>query len=137
VVVGEGSQADSLKMLARTLGVAERIDFRGWVDEPTLKTLYARCGAVFYAPFDEDYGLVTLEAFHSRKPVVTTTDAGGVLEFVRDGETGRVVPPDPEAIASATSGLLRRPEEARRLGDAGYESTRSISWDDVVGRLTA
>jgi glycosyltransferase involved in cell wall biosynthesis len=137
VVVGEGSQADSLETLARTLGVADRIDFRGWVDEPTLKTLYARCGAVFYAPFDEDYGLVTLEAFHSRKPVVTTTDAGGVLEFVRDGETGRVVPPDPAAIASATSALLRRPEEARRLGDAGHESVRSISWDDVVARLTA
>jgi glycosyltransferase involved in cell wall biosynthesis len=136
VVVGEGSQADALKALARTLGVAERLDFRGWVDEPTLKALYARCGAVFYAPFDEDYGLVTLEAFHSRKPVVTTTDSGGVLEFVRDGETGRVVRPEPEALATVIARLLGQPEEARRLGETGFASVKAFGWDEVIARLT-
>ena len=43
-----------------------------------------------FPPFDEDYGYVTLEAFLARKPVVTTTDAGGPLEFVEDGVTGLV-----------------------------------------------
>jgi glycosyltransferase involved in cell wall biosynthesis len=137
VVVGEGSQADALRFLARTLGVADRVDFLGRVDEPTLKSLYARCGAVFYAPFDEDYGLVTLEAFHARKPVVTTTDAGGVLEFVRDGVTGVVAPPDPAALAAAVERLLGQPDEARRLGEAGFASVREFGWDAVIEALTS
>jgi glycosyltransferase involved in cell wall biosynthesis len=98
--------------------------------------LYARAGAVFYAPFDEDYGLVTLEAFRSGRPVVTTTDAGGPLEFVRDQETGRVCAPEPEAIGRALSELLADKPGALRLGALGHAETRGISWDDVIRRLT-
>jgi glycosyltransferase involved in cell wall biosynthesis len=105
------------------------------VGDAELKSLYARCAAVFYAPFDEDYGLVTLEAFHCRKPVVTTTDAGGPLEFVRDGETGLVTSPDPAAIGAALARLLADPALARGLGDRGYESVRRLSWDVVLETL--
>jgi glycosyltransferase involved in cell wall biosynthesis len=136
VVVGEGEQEGALRGLARALGVADRVEFRGRVDDDAVRELYARCGCVFYAPWDEDYGLVTLEAFHSGKPVVTATDAGGPLEFVREGETGRVVAPEPQALAAAVAGLLERPDQAREMGAAGRESVRGISWDAVVAALT-
>jgi glycosyltransferase involved in cell wall biosynthesis len=137
VIVGEGPDGAQLQALARSLGVAHRIDFRGLLDDASVKDLYARAGAVFYAPWDEDYGLVTLEAFHSRKPVVTTTDSGGPLEFVRDGETGLVVSPEPAAIGEALSRLLADKALARRLGEAGFEAVRHITWGPVVESLTA
>ncbi|HVR71453.1 MAG TPA: glycosyltransferase family 4 protein [Vicinamibacteria bacterium] len=136
VVVGEGTQKNALVALADRLGVRDRVEFRGWVEEADVKDLYARCGGVYYAPWDEDYGLVTLEAFHSGKPVVTTTDAGGPLEFVRDGETGLVAAPEPEAVASALARLLARPAEARAMGAAGRASVQGISWDAVIAALT-
>ena len=136
-IVGEGTQRGALETLAASLGVADRIAFRGRVDDAALKALYARCSAVFYAPFDEDYGLVTLEAFQCRKPVVTTTDAGGPLEFVRDGETGLVTPPEAGAIGAALSRLLSEPALARALGERGYESVRTMSWDIVIETLMA
>jgi len=86
-------------------------------------------------PLDEDYGYVTLEAFLARKPVVTTTDAGGPLEFVDDGVNGLVADPAPEAIAAAIARLAADRSLARRLGEAGFERARTITWDGVVDRL--
>jgi glycosyltransferase involved in cell wall biosynthesis len=97
-----------------------------------VRDLYAGAGAVFYAPFDEDYGLVTLEAFRSARPVVTTTDAGGPLEFVKHAETGLVAEPEPQAIGRALGQLLGDKALAERLGAAGRAATRSISWDHVI-----
>lgn len=136
VVVGEGTQREPLEALAAELGVRDRIDFRGWVDDDTVKSLYARCGCVFYAPWDEDYGLVTLEAFHSGKPVVTTSDAGGPLEFVRDGETGLVAAPHARDVSAALARLIEHPDEARALGAAGRASVEGITWDAVIAALT-
>jgi glycosyltransferase involved in cell wall biosynthesis len=136
-IVGEGPEGERLRALANELGVGSRVCFRGYADDATLKSLYARCSCVFYAPWDEDYGLVTLEAFHSGKPVVTTDDAGGVLEFVRDGETGLVTAPDPVAIAGGLGRLLADEGEARALGRSGRESVRGLSWDHVIATLTA
>jgi len=136
IVVGEGPEAAALAELARGLGVAERVEFRGGVDDMTLRSLYARATAVFYAPYDEDYGLVTLEAFNSRKPVVTTTDAGGVLEFVRDGETGSVAPPDADVLGERLARLLGDKQEARRLGENAFQSVQGFGWEEVVDKLT-
>jgi glycosyltransferase involved in cell wall biosynthesis len=91
---------------------------------------------VFYAPWDEDYGLVTLEAFHSGKPVVTTSDAGGPLEFVTHGQTGLVAAPEPLEVARALARLIDDPAEARALGLAGQASVQGITWDAVITALT-
>jgi glycosyltransferase involved in cell wall biosynthesis len=90
-----------------------------------------------FPPYDEDYGYVTLEAFLARKPVVTTTDAGGPLEFVEDGVNGFVVEPNAEALAAAIARLANDPARAKSLGEAGYDRARSITWDGVVDRLMA
>ena len=80
---------------------------------------------------------MTVEAFLSRKPVLTTTDAGGPLEFVSPGETGLVAEPAPEAIAAAIDELWSLPEaRLREMGEAGFERVRDINWDHVIDRLT-
>ena len=90
-----------------------------------------------FPPFDEDYGYVTLEAFLASKPVVTTTDAGGPLEFVEDAVTGFVSRSAAEAIGAAIARLAADPARAAQLGDAGYDRARAITWDGVVDRLMA
>jgi glycosyltransferase involved in cell wall biosynthesis len=136
VIVGEGPERQPLEVLASELGISARVAFLGYVDDAAVRELYARAGVVFYAPWDEDYGLVTLEAFQSGRPVVTTLDAGGPLEFVIDGESGRVVAPEPAAIAAALRQLLEQPDTAQRLGARGRESIRALHWDAVVAALT-
>ena len=88
-----------------------------------------------YVPFDEDYGYMTLEAFLSAKPVVTATDSGGTLEFVRDGENGFVCAPDPAAVGQAISRLAADPGLARRLGQNGLARAAQVTWDGVVEQL--
>ena len=135
VVAGEGSHRLELAELASQLGVADRVSFTGEIDDRELVGLYANAFAVVFPPLDEDYGYVTLEAFLARKPVVTTTDAGGPLEFVIDGVNGLIAEPDAEAVASAIARLADDRGLARRLGEAGFERAALITWDGVVERL--
>jgi len=135
VVVGDGPLRPQLEALAAGEGIADRVTFTGPIDESALVDLYAGAGAVVFPPYDEDYGYITLEAFLARKPVVTTTDAGGPLEFVDDGVTGLIAAPDADSLASAMSRVAGHAGLARSLGEAGYERARGISWDGVIDRL--
>jgi glycosyltransferase involved in cell wall biosynthesis len=134
-IVGDGSEAESLRELALNLGVGERVEFLGWVDDKLLAELYNNCRAVHFAPLDEDYGLVAVEALTAGKPVITATDSGGPLEHVRDGVSGLVVPPDAGAQAEAIGRLWADRELCRRLGEQGREDVRGISWGAVLDRL--
>ena len=97
---------------------------------------YNACRAVFYAPVDEDYGLATIEAFTAGKPVITATDSGATREFVRDGENGAVIEPEPSAVAAVLDRWHEDAAAARRLGLAGRGAVTDISWERVVATLT-
>jgi glycosyltransferase involved in cell wall biosynthesis len=133
VVTGEGPDRARLEQLAR--GLAGRVDFTGRVEPEQLADLYARCLAVYYAPLDEDYGMVPYEAFLSAKPVVTTLDAGGPLEVVRERETGLVVAPEAGELARACAYLAAHPAEARAWGEAGKAVAARITWDACIEAL--
>ncbi len=135
VVVGEGPDRERLEGLARERGAAGRVRFTGRVDGGELARLYATCFASYYAPFDEDFGLGPYESFLSGKPVITATDAGGPLDVVHDGSTGRVVAPEAAAIAEAAVWLRDHPEEAAAYGSAGKAIAAEVTWDRAIGRL--
>jgi glycosyltransferase involved in cell wall biosynthesis len=135
VIVGDGPEQAQLESLTEKLNLNNRVTFVGARWGQDLVDLYARARAVYYAPFDEDYGLVTPEAFRSRKPIITTTDAGGTLEFVANEETGYVTEPTPEAIAGAVSRVMADEQQCAALGLAGYERVKFISWDYVIENL--
>ena len=137
IVAGEGPLRGQLEEKAAAMGVADRVTFTGKVSDEELAKRYAGAMAVVFPPFDEDYGYVTLEAFLARKPVITTTDAGGPLEFVDDAVTGLVAEPDADALGGAIARLAADPRRARALGDAGFQRVRDISWEHVVDRLMA
>lgn len=135
VVVGDGTKRVDIEQTAARAGVTNRVHFVGTVDEERLIELYAGALAVIYAPYDEDYGYVTLEAFLSRKPIITATDSGGPLEFVDDGVNGLVCEPTPEAIAAAVNRLASDHRLAASLGDAGHERASQVTWDGVIEKL--
>jgi glycosyltransferase involved in cell wall biosynthesis len=129
VIVGDGPDRGRLESLANG-----RVRFTGRIPEDELADLYARCRAVYYAPVDEDFGMVPFEAFLSEKPVVTTTDAGGPLDVVHERETGRVVEPTVDGIAGA---LAIGEDEARAWGKAGKALAEQVTWDRAIDRLLA
>jgi glycosyltransferase involved in cell wall biosynthesis len=135
VITGEGPDRERLERLAS--GLNGQVEFTGRVDDATLVDLYARCLAVFYAPVDEDFGMVPYEAFLSGKPVVTTTDAGGPLEIVLDRETGVVVAPEPREVAAACAYLGEHVDEAKAWGRAGKSVAERVTWDGCIDALLA
>lgn len=137
LICGTGIQdtSDSLKKLAQEQGVDKKVQFLGFVSDKDLLKLYAESLCVYFAPKDEDYGYITLEAFLSHKPVVTTTDAGGVLEFAENGINAWITEPDPEQIGHAINQLYRDKKAARAFGENGYLKVRDISWDNALDRL--
>jgi glycosyltransferase involved in cell wall biosynthesis len=136
ILVGAGPQRENLERHVQRLGLEDRVVFTGFVPEDELLDLYAGAFAVVYAPVDEDYGYVTVEAFLSGKPVVTCTDSGGTLEFVEPGASGLVVEPQPEAVGAAIEQLFGDRERAREMGEAGRPRVSRICWDAVVDSLT-
>lgn len=135
VVAGEGTERAALERLAAALGVADRVEFRGHVDDEALAALYGGALAVVYPPYDEDYGYVTIEAFLASRPVVTALDSGGTLEFVEDGVTGLACDPRPEAFGAAIDSLAADRARAAALGEAGRVRVRGIKWDHVIDTL--
>ncbi len=123
------------------LGVGDRVTLEsGWISDERKAELMAQCLAVAYLPHDEDsYGYPSLEGSHSRKPILTTHDSGGVLELVVDGVNGLVVDPDPTALARAMDRLYAARDETLLMGQRAEKRLAEInvSWDHVVSRITA
>ena len=134
-VVGTGTERATLEALVSSLGLGGRVTFLGEVSDDEIIDLYAGALGVIFPPYDEDFGYVTLEAFLAHKPVVTTTDAGGPTEFVRDGVSGWITAPDPAAIGDAIRQMDADRSRAARLGDAGFERARQVTWAGVVETL--
>lgn len=135
VVTGRGELLAEVTKRTAQLGLDDRVNLAGFVSDDELIDLYANALAVVYAPVDEDYGYITLQAFYAGKPVITAVDSGGVLEWVEDGVTGLVTDGSPAAMAEALDRLTADRDLARALGAAGRERVKNLSWAPAVDRL--
>jgi len=135
VLAGAGEEQPALERLAAELGVAGRVTFAGRLTDAQLIEQLAGCRAVVFPPFQEDYGFVTVEAFASRRPVVTCRDSGGPAELVQDGVNGFVCDPAPESLARALRALADDDALAERLGDAAFAAGARLNWPDAIRML--
>ena len=125
---------------ARKAGVADSVHFLGQVPDEQLIALYRGCSAFVLTPLTlgtqfEGFGLIYLEANACGRPVVGSYGCGAE-EAIVDGETGFLVPQgQPEATAEAIGRLLENPEAAQRMGQAGFERARLMSWDVTAAKL--
>lgn len=131
-IAGTGPEEDDLRQLAAG---DPRIELLGFVTDREAERLYAGALVVPYVPYEEDYGLVTIEAMSCGKPVITTTDAGGPNEFVDPGVTGLRVDPDPALLGDAIDSLCADSARARSMGQAARRRVQQISWSHVVRGL--
>jgi glycosyltransferase involved in cell wall biosynthesis len=119
-VIGTGNHLDSCRQLAGELGIADKVDFKGWVPHEKLEGHYAAASfTVVPSRWPEPFGMVGLEAM-ARGRAVVGFDAGGIGDWLQDGATGRLVPAaDIEAMAGAIAQLLQDPNCAAEMGRAG------------------
>ena len=142
VICGPPDGPDDRELLE---GLVDRLNLR---DRVTLDLRFAERRALAdyannalaaaYLPFQEDsVGYVTAEAFLAHNPVLTTTDSGGVLDIVHDGETGYVRKPDPAHLAEAMDRFAGDRASCIRMGRNGHDvwRARGISWQRSVAML--
>ncbi len=129
---------EQLKKQIRENNLEKKVDLRNeWISEEEKRRLFADSLGVIFIPFKEDYGLVTLEAAYSAKPLITCVDSGEIIEFVANEVTGYVVLPDPKAIASKLDELYNNRNLAEQLGKAFYADIlrHDINWDSTIRKL--
>jgi glycosyltransferase involved in cell wall biosynthesis len=139
VLTGQSDSVYGRSLLKRieSSPASDRIRVLGFVTEEKILELYANCLAVYNGVYDEDYGYLTLEAFYAGKPVITHSDSGGPLEFVRQGVNGYITPPNAEDLARCLAEIAGNPGRLRDLGQMARQSIdqQHITWDYVIERL--
>ncbi|HYU19733.1 MAG TPA: glycosyltransferase family 4 protein [Chloroflexota bacterium] len=119
LVIGDGERRAELERLAGQLGLGSSVRFLGWRGD--MKRVYADLDVVALSSNNEGSPVALIEAMAAARPVVATR-VGGVGEVVQDGRTGLLVPPrEPDALARGILELLRAPERAEQLGQAGRQ----------------
>ena len=130
---------ERLKALVAEHGVQERVEVAlGFHPRDQIAAWVNGARACACLPFDEDsLSYVAMEAFAAGKSVLTTHDAGGLLEIVRDEDTGIVVAPEPAALAEGLARLAADPRDAARRGRAAASVWRGLglTWSKTIERL--
>jgi len=134
--VGTGAHSEQLATLIHKKRLEHKCKMLGYVSEEDLVGYLANCRAVFYAPYDEDYGYATIEAFLAKKPVITCTDSGEVTNIVSRTESGFVVDNDAKAIAATLDTVYAMSNtQLEQLAETGHQFAKSITWDNVIEKL--
>lgn len=133
------SQLEALRNRAAEIGVLDRIDFLGFVSNQEKRRLYAESVGVVYTPFDEDYGYVAPEALAASKPLITTRDSGGPMEFVVNGQSGWVTEPDSVSLSHAMDEAWEDRSRSAQRGRNGREILHNmeVGWPTVLAQLLA
>lgn len=133
-VVGDGPDRESLRVLSSSLGIADRVVWRGTLPQQDLPALYRRAGAVVVPSREEGLGLVAVESLLCETPVIAF-DSGGLRDIVQHEETGLLVREfSAGALALAIEQLFDTPSRAREWGVAGRKSVLSVFAPEVVAR---
>jgi glycosyltransferase involved in cell wall biosynthesis len=135
VIAGDGESRPALAQLIVSLGLSDRVALLGRISDEMMLDYFARCRAVCFPTVAEDFGFVTVEAFAAHKAVITCTDSGGPADLVRDGQTGLVCAPTPQAMATAIARVMDDAAFAERLGTAAAAQVATLTWPAAVKRL--
>lgn len=128
-LAGSGPEEAALRAQARHLGIADRVRFLGWRDDPA--PLYAACDHFVCSSRIEPLGNIVIEAWAQQRPVLAAR-ASGPEALIQDGADGLLVPlEDADALAGALT-AIRDPNLAGALATAGHEAYRARFTRDIV-----
>ncbi len=137
VILGEGNHREACEKLAESLGIADRVHFKGFVPQEELKGYYRDCSVVALSSvWPEPIATIGLEVMRYALPVVAF-DAGGIRDWLKDGENGYLIPwMDTDTYAQRVDDLLRNKAKARQMGQAGLERVnRDYDFEDYLSGL--
>ncbi len=125
VLVGRGNQTLGLKHFAIKLGLADRVEFRGWVSEAEKRNILQNADIFVIMSSAELQSIVTLEAMACAKPVIAA-NAGALPDLVKDRVNGYLVPHDDAAkLAKRCLTLINSAELRRTFGQASLKLIQS------------
>ncbi len=131
-IAGTGPSEQELKELSKN---DSRIEFLGFIGDKELVDYYANALAVIFIPYEEDYGLVAVEAMMSEKAVITLADSGGVKEFVENAETGFICEPSVKSLKAAMEKAGKDIEYTARMGLRAKKAVENINWENAFNAL--
>ncbi|HXU77566.1 MAG TPA: glycosyltransferase, partial [Methylomirabilota bacterium] len=137
VILGDGNHRAHCEELSRSLGLQDRVQFKGFVPQEELRSYYRECSVVALSSvWAEPIATIGLEVMRYALPVVAF-DAGGIKDWLIDGENGFLVPwMDQGRYAERLDQLLRNKELARSMGARGLEFvTRRYDFEGYIGDL--
>jgi glycosyltransferase involved in cell wall biosynthesis len=137
VILGDGNHKAFCEELSRKLGLADRVTFKGFVPQEELKNYYRECSVVALSSlWPEPIATIGLEVMRYALPVVAF-DAGGIKDWLIDGQNGYLVPwMDRGAFAGAVDRLLNDKPLARQLGEAGLKLvSERYDFEGYIGDL--
>jgi glycosyltransferase involved in cell wall biosynthesis len=134
-VLGRGHDLPRLEQVARALGLADRTRFRGFVDDAERDAILARSRVCVCPSVKEGWGITVIEANAMGVPVVAT-DAPGLRDAVRDGETGLLVDSsDPASWSVQIERLLANDLLVDELSEAARAWSRQFDWDVAAEQM--
>ena len=122
----------ALRELAQALGIAERVEFRGFLDPPAVDRLLGQSSLLVMSSVSEPFGLVALEALRAGTPVIVSRQSG-VREVL--GHSLQVDFWDHDKLADQMLAVLRLPPLAMQLVEEGREQLMQLSWEDSAQRI--
>ena len=131
-IAGTGPLMRELQELSKD---DSKIEFLGFISDKELIDYYANAFAVIFIPYEEDYGLVTIEAMMSEKAVITFTDSGGVKEFVEDSKTGFISKPSIELLKENIEKANEYVKLVIEMGQTGKKRVENITWENTFNSL--
>ena len=133
----DGIERERIEGIVHDLGLAERTNFPGRIDDQDLPLYYAAADICVVPSHYEPFGLVAIEAMASGTPVVAS-DVGGLQFTVVDEETGLLAPPkDVPAFAQAIDRILSDPQWRKQLGKTARKRVEDkFSWQGVATQLS-
>ena len=135
LVIGRGSAQHDLEKLAEELKLGDRIRFTGFVSNLERDSLLAECRVCVCASEKEGWGLTVIEANRLGTPVVAS-DAPGLRDSVRNGETGLLVPyGDVDAFANAIGRLLEDDAFSLQVSREALRWSHQFSWDTAASEM--
>lgn len=138
VIVGGKLKGDSelrsLRELAASLNIAQRVKFLGARPQKEMPLIYSAADVTVIPSFHESFGLAAVESLACGTPVVATR-AGGLTTIVRDGKTGYLVPRCAGFFAGRLDTLLRNPDLLARMRSQARGSVLQFSWRSVADQV--
>lgn len=131
-IAGTGPLSKKIAEMAKS---DPRITLLGFISDDELIEYYAKAYAVIFIPYDEDYGLITIEAMMSQKPLLTFSDTGGVVEFVEEKVSGLVSDPSVEKLTYNIDFLADNPQLCKEMGHNAKRRVEAITWKSTIDSL--